>query len=50
MDRYGGRPIFLLAAAIVLAIAFWFRRQLRAAHAGVRPGDWPLCASGRGLR
>ena len=28
MDRYGGRPIFLLAAVIVLAIAFWFRRQL----------------------
>jgi hypothetical protein len=28
MDRYGGRPIFLMAAAIVLAIAFWFRRQL----------------------
>jgi hypothetical protein len=28
MDRYGGRPIFLLAAVIVLVIAFWFRRQL----------------------
>lgn len=28
MDRYGGRPIFLAAAAIVLAIAFWFRREL----------------------
>ena len=28
MDRYGGRPIFLMAAVIVLAIAFWFRRQL----------------------
>lgn len=28
MDRYGGRPIFLLAAVIVLTIAFWFRRQL----------------------
>ena len=28
MDRYGGRPIFLSAAVIVLAIAFWFRRQL----------------------
>jgi MFS transporter, YNFM family, putative membrane transport protein len=28
MDRYGGQPIFLLSAAIVLAIAYWFRRQL----------------------
>jgi YNFM family putative membrane transporter len=28
MDRYGGRPIFLIAAVIVLAIAFWYRRQL----------------------
>ena len=28
MDRYGGRPIFLLAAGILLAAAFWFRRQL----------------------
>ena len=28
MDRYGGQPIFLSAAVIVLAIAFWFRRQL----------------------
>lgn len=28
MDRYGGRPIFLAAAMIVLAVAFWFRRQL----------------------
>ncbi len=28
MDRYGGRPIFLVAAAAILAIAFWFRRQL----------------------
>jgi predicted MFS family arabinose efflux permease len=28
MDRYGGQPIFLLAAVIVLAVAFWFRRQL----------------------
>ena len=28
MDRYGGQPIFLLASVIILAIAFWFRRQL----------------------
>ena len=28
MDRYGGRPIFLATAAAILAIAFWFRRQL----------------------
>ena len=28
MDRYGGRPIFLAAAAAILAIAFWFRQQL----------------------
>jgi predicted MFS family arabinose efflux permease len=28
MDRYGGEPIFLSAAGIVLAIAFYFRRQL----------------------
>jgi MFS transporter, YNFM family, putative membrane transport protein len=29
MDRYGGQPIFLFAAVAVLAIAVWFRRQLR---------------------
>ena len=28
MDLHGGRPIFLLAAAIIVAIAFWFRRRL----------------------
>jgi predicted MFS family arabinose efflux permease len=28
MDRYGGRPIFLATAAAILAITFWFRRQL----------------------
>ena len=28
MDRYGGWPIFLFAAAAVLGIAVWFRRQL----------------------
>jgi MFS transporter, YNFM family, putative membrane transport protein len=28
MDRYGARPIFLLAAVSLVAIAFWFRRQL----------------------
>ena len=28
MDRYGGQPIFLSAGVIVIAIAFWFRRQL----------------------
>lgn len=30
MDRYGARPIFLFAAAILLAVAFWFRRRLAA--------------------
>ncbi|HZT47152.1 MAG TPA: MFS transporter [Hyphomicrobiaceae bacterium] len=28
MDRYGGRPIFLSAAVIVLGVAFWFRHRL----------------------
>jgi predicted MFS family arabinose efflux permease len=28
MDRFGARPIFLFAAVMVLAIAYWFRRQL----------------------
>jgi YNFM family putative membrane transporter len=28
MDRLGARPIFLVTAVAVLAIAFWFRRQL----------------------
>jgi predicted MFS family arabinose efflux permease len=28
MDRYGARPIFLLAAVSLVAIALWFRRQL----------------------
>jgi hypothetical protein len=28
MDRYGGRPIFLVTAAVLLAIAVWFRHQL----------------------
>lgn len=28
MDRYGARPIFLFAAATLLAVAFWFRRKL----------------------
>ena len=28
MDRFGGRPIFLLTAVAIVAIAFWFRRQL----------------------
>lgn len=28
MDRYGGSPIFLAAALILVAAAFWFRRQL----------------------
>jgi predicted MFS family arabinose efflux permease len=28
MDRFGARPIFLLAAAALVVIAFWFRRQL----------------------
>ena len=28
VDRYGGRPVFLLAAVIILLIAYRFRRQL----------------------
>ena len=28
MDRYGARPIFLLAAVVILVIGFWLRRQL----------------------
>jgi MFS transporter, YNFM family, putative membrane transport protein len=28
MDRYGGQPIFLIAALVVLGVALWFRRQL----------------------
>jgi predicted MFS family arabinose efflux permease len=28
MDRFGARPIFLLTAVALVAIAFWFRRQL----------------------
>ena len=28
MDRFGGRPIFLITAVVILAIAFWFRRRL----------------------
>jgi len=28
MDWFGGRPIFLIAAAIIVAIACWFRREL----------------------
>jgi MFS transporter, YNFM family, putative membrane transport protein len=28
MDRYGGRPIFLATALVIVAIAFYFRRQL----------------------
>jgi predicted MFS family arabinose efflux permease len=28
MDRYGGQPIFLFAAVLVLCVAFWFRRRL----------------------
>jgi YNFM family putative membrane transporter len=28
MDRYGARPVFLVTAVVILAIAFWFRRQL----------------------
>lgn len=30
MDRYGARPIFLVAAIILVADAFWFRRRLAA--------------------
>jgi predicted MFS family arabinose efflux permease len=28
MDRYGGRPIFLVASVVILVIGFWFRRRL----------------------
>jgi MFS transporter, YNFM family, putative membrane transport protein len=28
MDRYGGRPIFLATALVIVAIAFYFRRRL----------------------
>jgi hypothetical protein len=28
MDRYGGRPIFLATALVIVAIAFYFRWQL----------------------
>lgn len=28
MDRYGARPIFVVAAVILVAVAFWFRRHL----------------------
>lgn len=28
MDRYGARPIFVVSAVILVAVAFWFRRQL----------------------
>ena len=28
MDRYGGRPIFLLASAVILVLGFWLRRRL----------------------
>jgi len=30
MDRFGARPIYVLAAVALLAIAFWFRQQLMA--------------------
>jgi MFS transporter, YNFM family, putative membrane transport protein len=44
MDRFGGQPIFLAAAAIVLAIAFWFRRKLmaHACAARITPPAPPL--------
>jgi MFS transporter, YNFM family, putative membrane transport protein len=28
MDRFGGRPIFLLASAVILVLGFWLRRRL----------------------
>jgi predicted MFS family arabinose efflux permease len=28
MDRYGARPIFLVASAVILIVGFWFRRRL----------------------
>jgi YNFM family putative membrane transporter len=33
VDRWGGAPVFLIAATGLLAIILWFRRQL-----GVRAG------------
>ena len=27
MDRYGARPIFLVAVVVILALGVWFRRQ-----------------------
>ena len=45
-----GRPIFLVTAVVILAIAFWFRRQLVRQPAGVyRPRRRRVC-TGRGLR
>jgi predicted MFS family arabinose efflux permease len=28
MDRYGARPIFLVASAVILMLGLWFRRRL----------------------
>jgi MFS transporter, YNFM family, putative membrane transport protein len=28
MDRYGGRPIFLVTSAVILVLGFWLRRRL----------------------
>jgi hypothetical protein len=29
MDRYGARPLFLFAAVMLPALAFWFMRRLK---------------------
>ena len=28
MDRYGGRPIFLVSSAVILVLGLWLRRRL----------------------
>jgi predicted MFS family arabinose efflux permease len=28
VDRYGGRPVFLVASAVIVMVGFWFRRRL----------------------
>jgi predicted MFS family arabinose efflux permease len=28
VDRYGARPVFLVASAVIVMVGFWFRRRL----------------------